>query len=76
MLDDVQRMVNDMDINLNGELVIMAFTLSKQSTVANDFDLSGAQQLSRLNFIEFLEFFARIADLRFLNSEMEEIPLD
>ena len=31
--------------------------------------------MSRLNFYEFLEFFCRAANMHFLNSEMEGLPL-
>ena len=43
--------------------------------VVNDNEEQGFIQMHRLSFLEFLEFFARLATVRFLNSEMEGLPL-
>ena len=65
-----------MGVYLTDEFVTMAFTMSKQSYVVNDFEEIGNQALQKLNFSEYLEFIARISVLRFLNTEMEGISLD
>ena len=44
-------------------------------TVENDIDAEGLNRYSRIIKVEFLEFIARIADLFFADSEMEDLEL-
>ena len=41
----------------------------------NEMDRDGQAEYLKLNKAEFLEFLARIAELNFKDTEMEEIPL-
>jgi CRISPR/Cas system Type II protein with McrA/HNH and RuvC-like nuclease domain len=49
--------------------------MSRHQTVINDFEESGQAQQNKLTYIEFLEFFARVAYIRFFDSEMENLSL-
>ena len=55
-------------------IVREAYALCKM-TVVNELDQSGELQYKRLQYVEFLEFLARIADLFFEGSEMEGLEL-
>ena len=55
-------------------IVREAYALCKM-TVVNELELSGELQYKKLQYVEFLEFLARIADLFFEGSEMEGLEL-
>lgn len=50
---------------LNKELLVSVFPLSKQILLPNDCDEVGLNAINRLNFSEFLEYFCRVAYLRY-----------
>ena len=54
----------------------MIFPLSKQCVIVQDAEEAGLSQMQRLNFSEYLEYFARVAQLQYYGSEMHEIPLN
>ena len=45
------------------------FLLTKQKAIVSDFEESGLSEYNKLNFLEFLEFFARVSMMRFYRSE-------
>lgn len=51
------------------------FLLTKQKAIVYDFEESGLSEYNKLNFLEFLEFFARVAMMRFYTSELEHKDL-
>ena len=46
-----------------------------KTTVANEFDRDSLQEYNKLNYLEFLEFLVRVAELYFEESEMNELEL-
>ena len=46
-----------------------------KTTIPNEFDRDSLQEYNKLNFLEFMEFLVRIADLYFEDSEMVELEL-
>ena len=44
--------------------------------VQNEFEKDSLSEYNKLSYIEFLEFLARIAELYFEGSEMEELDLN
>lgn len=57
------------------ESINQVFAMSKHSTVVNDYEEAGQERLNRLNWLEFLEFFCRVAHIKFCQSEMEGLSL-
>lgn len=55
--------------------VYRSFLLTKQKTIVSDFEDSGLSEYNKLNFLEFLEFFARVAMMRFYHTELEKEDL-
>ena len=55
-------------------IIGQAYAMSKM-TVTNDTDPEGLKQYRKLTKVEFLEFIARVADLFFHESEMEDLQL-
>lgn len=53
----------------------MVFQLSKHVIAINDTEDQGFNSMLKLNFTEFLEYFARLAFIRFTGSEMEGLKL-
>ena len=51
-----------------------AFAMCKE-TVINELEHEGQAKYIKLSKVEFLEFLSRIAELFFIDSELEEIPL-
>ena len=51
-----------------------AFGMS-QIHIVNEFDKNSLQDYNKLTYLEFLEFLARIAELYFEESEMEDLDL-
>jgi hypothetical protein len=43
--------------------------------VINDFEEQGTTMLSKLTWLEFLEFFCRVAHIKFVSTEMEGLSL-
>ena len=74
-LDGCQRMIRESVLEIDPELVHKAFIMSKQ-VVVNERDEKQAKTYARLVMVEFLEFFARLANLNFMDSEMKDIELD
>ena len=72
--DCVQLLKIDSVYKLNKKVIRQAFALCKQ-TVINELDQEGQVQYLKLSKVEFLEFLARIAELIFMESELEELPL-
>ena len=68
-------MLEDSPIEVTRETVYFAYAMSKQ-TVVNERDKTQYRNYEKLNFVEFMEFLARVTDLTFKGSELEEIPLD
>ena len=65
---------DDSPLRLPGYVIREAFAMSKM-TVVNELDAEGRLAYRKLKRVEFLEFLARIADLYFKESEMEELDL-
>jgi hypothetical protein len=74
-LEDALKMIKDADSPISHTEVKQMFALSKNSIVINDYEEAGQYQLRKLNWLEFLEFFCRVAFFRFVDSEMEGLPL-
>lgn len=51
------------------KFVYRMFLLTKQKAIVSDFEESGLSEYNKMNFLEFLEFFARVAMMRFYTSE-------
>jgi len=64
----------DLPLKLSHKVINEAYSMSK-STVVSEFERNSLQEYSKLNYVEFLEFLARIAELYFEGSEMEELEL-
>lgn len=47
-----------------------------KTIVQNEFDKDSLSEYNKLSYLEFLEFLARIAELYFQGSEMEELELN
>ena len=56
------------------DIIKKAFAMCKM-TVVNESDSEAIKQYSNISKVEFLEFIARIADLFFKESEMEDLTL-
>lgn len=72
--DCIQLFTHDSKLKLNKRLVREAFALSKQTVVA-ELEPEGMLQYRKLAVPEFLEVIARIAELSFRDSEMEDVEL-
>ena len=75
LLEDAHKMMKDSDDPISDHETNKVFALSKHAIVINDFEDAGQQQLKKLNWLEFLEFFCRVAFVRFVDSEMEGLSL-
>ena len=64
----------DTDLNLPIKMINEAFGMS-QNSVINEFDAKSLLEYNKLSYMEFLEFLARVAELYFEGSEMEELEL-
>ncbi len=53
----------------------MVFSLSRHNQVINDYEETGSVLLARLSWLEFLEFFCRVAHIKFVKTEMEGLSL-
>ena len=73
--DDCVRIIReDLQINIALKPIRAAYAFSKQ-IVTNEQEEKNILQYERMNYNEFLEFIARIADIWFEGTEMEELPL-
>lgn len=53
----------------------MVFQLSRHNSVINDYEEQGTMMLSKLAWLEYLEFFCRVAHIKFVSTEMEGLSL-
>ena len=74
-MQDCIKMFSDSVFDTSHEIIREAFAMSKM-TVLNEMDTKNNRSYSYLVFVEFLEFIARVADLSFVDSELEELPLE
>ena len=65
---------NDLPLKLPYKMINEAFGMS-QIHMVNEFDKNSLQDYNKLTYLEFLEFLARIAELYFEESEMEDLDL-
>ena len=70
----VQLMKYDSPLKLTRATIRQAFALCKMSVI-NELDKKSQVTYIQITFVEFLEFLARIAELHFKDSEMEELLL-
>lgn len=75
ILEDGIKIFDDSRAEVKNYFINMVFPLSKQCYVVNDSEESGIMAINKLNFSEYLEFFTRVAYLRYLKSEMEGLDL-
>ena len=72
---EVEQMFReDTPLKMSKFMLREAFALCKM-TVINELDAAGELQYTKLLYVEFLEFIARIADLFFAGSEMAGLEL-
>ena len=64
-----QLFKDDCPLNIEREIIHEAFTLCKM-TIINETDIKAQEQYRVVQYVEFLELIARIAELHFKNSEM------
>jgi len=74
LLDCQSLFRNDVDLKLPLKIINEAFGMS-QCTIVNEFDKTALTEYNKLSYLEFLEFLARVAELYFEGSEMEELEL-
>lgn len=67
-------MIDDTIFDVPIGTIHYAYVMSKM-TVVLEKDLKQRGSYTKMNFVEFLEFLARVASLIFDNSELENIPL-
>ena len=72
--DCYSLLLEDCPMKLLQRQINEAFGMS-QATVVNEFDKGSLQEYSKLTYVEFLEFLARVAELYFEDSEMAELDL-
>ena len=73
-IDCEQLFRDDCPLMLSRFLLREAYSLCKM-TVVNELDAQGDLQYQKLLYVEFLEFIARVADLFFKGSEMDDLEL-
>ena len=74
LVDCIQLLKVDTRLNVPKRMIRQAFAMCKM-TVEKEHDSEGQLDYLKLSRVEFLEFIARIAELFFAESEMEELPL-
>ena len=74
-MQDCIRLFNDSVFSSRDEIIREAYAMSKMTVVCEQ-DKKQARSYENLQFVEFLEFLARVVDLTFQSSELEEIPLE
>ena len=72
--DCVQLFMKDKRLEVRQDQIKTAFVQSKMSVV-EETNVDAIQAYNKLLFVEFLEFLARIAELYFEESEMEDLDL-
>ena len=70
----VQLMKYDSPLKLTRATIRQAFALCKMSVI-NELDKKSQVTYIQITYVEFLEFLARIAELHFKDTEMEELLL-
>ena len=65
---------NDMGLDITKRTIQECFAMSKQ-IVVNEQDRRDYAAYERMNYLEFLEFIARISENWFLETELENLPL-
>ena len=73
-VDCVQLLRRDSKLRLSTYMIREAYAMCK-TTVLDELGPDGQAQYNKLSKVEFLEFLARIADLFFKESEMEDLHL-
>ena len=68
----LQLLKFDSPLKLERAIIRQAFALCKM-TVVNEFDSKAATQYMAVSYVEFLELIARIAELSFRDTEMEDL---
>ena len=74
LIDCIQLFKEDSKLKLTKRLVKEAFAMSKMTVVA-ELEPEGQLQYRKLTIPEFLEVIARVAELNFKDSELEDLPL-
>ena len=72
--DCLQLFMKDKKLELQPNQIKAAFVMSKMSIVEES-NLDSIKAYDKMQFVEFLEFLARVAELYFEGSEMEELEL-
>ena len=72
--DCLKLMREDCPLKISRYTVREAYALCKM-TVTSETDEKGIEQYIKLEFVEFLEFIARVADLFFEDSELKTLEL-
>ena len=70
-MQDARRMITDAQVGFGAESVKLAFGMCHMTTCFER-SLRGKDALAGLDFVEFLEFIGRVAELKFAGSELEE----
>ena len=73
-VDCEQLLRFDSKLQLRRRVIKEAFSMCK-GTVANELDPEGMREYNKLSKVEFLEFLARISELIFIESEMDDLAL-
>jgi len=74
LIDAFSLFREDTTLYLPFKMINEAFGMSQPSYV-NEFDKGSLGEYNKLSYVEYLEFLARIAELYFEGSEMEELEL-
>ena len=72
--DCIQLVCYDSELKFSQKEVHQVFAMSKMSVI-NDCDARGPLEYQRMVFVEFLEFLARLAVMRFSGTELEDYTL-
>ena len=70
-MKDARRIIVDAQVGFGAESVKLAYGMSHM-TVCFERTKKGKDALNGLEFVEFLEFIGRVAELKFAGSELEE----
>ena len=71
--DCITMCCHQLDLGLREDQVNYCYGMSKM-TVAKENDI-GPEKYNKIDFVEMVEFICRLADVKFKDSEMEEIAL-
>ena len=73
-IEDIRIMLKRVEMQFPKKQIQNLFGLSKMTVIADNDD-KGQKEYERMNHIEFLEFIGRIAVIRFMGSELENVGL-